>query len=238
MKNLFLSIAFLFTAFISNAQQTIVNDANAEVRQITGSFTAIKVSGGIDIYISQSDAEAVAVSATEQEYRNDIKTEVESGTLKVYYDGSKGWNKGNKKLKVYISFKNLERLEASGASDVQVAGAISVPSLSLDMSGASDFKGAVNVTTLTMELSGASDAKISGNASNVTIESSGASDVKGYDLVTENCTAKATGASDINITVNKELNVHASGASDVYYKGSCVIKDLHSSGASTVAKKS
>jgi hypothetical protein len=237
MKNLFLSIAFLFTAFISNAQQTIVNDANAEVRQIAGSFTAIKVSGGIDIFISQSDAEAVAVSATEQEYRNNIKTDIESGTLKIYYDGSKGWGKGNKKIKVYISFKNLERLEASGASDVQVSGSISVPSLSLDMSGASDFKGAVNVTTLTMELSGASDAKISGNASNVTIESSGASDVKGYDLVTENCTAKATGASDINITVNKELNVHASGASDVYYKGSCVIKDLHSSGASTVAKK-
>ena len=238
MKNIFLSIAFLFTAFISNAQQTIVNDANAEVRQITGSFTAIKVSGGIDIYISQSDAEAVAVSATEQEYRNDIKTDIENGTLKIYYDGRKGWNKGNKKLKVYISFKNLERLEANGASDVQVSGSINVPSLSLDMSGASDFKGAVNVTTLTMELSGASDAKISGNASNVTIESSGASDVKGFELVTENCTAKATGASDINITVNKELNVHASGASDVFYKGSCVVKDLHSSGASTVAKKS
>ena len=237
MKKLFLSFITLVSLQLF-AQNVVVNDANAEARQIAGSFTAIKVSGGIDIYISQSDAEAVAVSATEQEYRNNIKTEIESGTLKVYYDGSKGWNKGNKKLKVYISFKNLERLEASGASDVQIAGAISVPSLSLDMSGASDFKGAVNVTTLTMELSGASDAKISGNASNVTIESSGASDVKGYDLVTENCTAKATGASDINITVNKELNVHASGASDVYYKGSCVIKDLHSSGASTVAKKS
>ena len=144
MKNIFLSIAFLFTAFISNAQQTIVNDANAEARQITGSFTAIKVSGGIDIYLSQSDKEAVAVSATDQEYRNDIKTDIESGTLKVYYDGNKGWSKGNKKLKVYISFKNLERLEASGACDVHVAGTITVPSLSLDMSGASDFKGAIN----------------------------------------------------------------------------------------------
>ena len=237
MKNIFLSVILLFTAFIANAQQTTVHDANAEKRTLSGSFNAIKVSGGIDIYLSQSSEEALAVSATEQEYRDNIKTVIENGTLSIYYDSKKGWSKSNKKLKAYISFKNLERLEAGGASDVQVAGSITVPSLSIDISGASDFKGAVNVTTLTMQISGASDAKISGTAANVTIESSGASDFKGYDLITENCTAKASGASDINITVNKELNVNASGASDIFYKGTCVIRDLHTSGASTVAKK-
>jgi len=237
MKNIFLSTVFFLVAFISNAQQTVVNDANAEQRTLTGSFTAIKVSGGIDIYLSQSSEEALAVSATEQQYRNDIKTVIENGTLNIYYDSKKGWTKGNKKLKVYISFKNLERLESGGASDIQVAGTIKSASLSIDISGASDFKGAVDVTTLTMQLSGASDAKISGTATNVTIESSGASDFKGYDLTTENCTAKASGASDINITVTKELNVHASGASDIFYKGTCVVKDLHTSGASSVSRK-
>lgn len=237
MKNFFLSIFFLLAAATSFAQQTIVNDANAERRSITGSFNAVKVSGGIDIFLSQSDEEAVAVSATSQENRNNIKTVVENGTLSIYYEPKKGWGKGDKKLKAYISFKNLERLEASGASDVSVAGKIAASSLSIDMSGTSNFKGAVAVTTLTVQLSGSSDARIEGNATNVTIESSGASDIKGFDLVAENCTAKATGASDINITVNKELNVHASGASDVSYKGSCVIKDLHTSGASTVSRK-
>jgi len=237
MKNIFLSFAFLFTAFAAAAQQTLVNDANAEKRELTGSFNAIKVSGSVDIYISQSSEEALAVSASGQEYKDNIKTVIENGTLNVYYDSKKGWSKGDKKLKVYISFKNLERLQASGASEVHVAGNIAVPSLSIDLSGASEFKGGVDAGTLTMELSGASDAKISGKAGTLTIESSGASDFKGYDLTAENCTAKATGASDINITVNKELNVHASGASDVFYKGSCVIRDLHSSGASTVAKR-
>jgi Putative auto-transporter adhesin, head GIN domain len=106
------------------------------------------------------------------------------------------------------------------------------------MSGASDFKGTVNITDLKMELSGASDVKIGGTAASVKIESSGASDVKGFDLVTDFCTAKASGASDINITVNKELTAHASGASDISYKGDAVIKDTHSSGASSVSKKS
>lgn len=237
MKNIIAAVIFVLAAFVSQAQQTVVNDANAEQRALTGSFTAIKVSGGIDIYLSQSSEEALAVSATEKEYRDNIKTVVENGTLNIYYDSKKGWTKGNKKLKAYISFKNLERLQSGGASDIQVAGTIKGNSLSIDISGASDFKGAVDVGTLTMELSGASDAKISGTATNLTIESSGASDFKGYDLVTENCTAKASGASDINITVNKELNVHASGASDIFYKGSCIVKDLHTSGASTVSRK-
>ncbi len=238
MKKYFLLFVLALSAVISNGQKTIVNDANAEPRELTGSFNAIKVSGGIDIYLSQFETESLAVSATEDKYRQNIRTVVENGTLSIYYDADGGWSKGNKKLKVYISFKSLEKIEAHGASDVHVAGIISVPKLMLNLSGASDFKGAVAVTDLAMDLSGASDVRISGSATNTTIESSGASDVKGYDLVIENCTAKASGASDVNITVNKELNVNASGASDVFYKGNAVIKDLHTSGASSVARKS
>ena len=238
MKKFFLSVAVLLFASLAFAQKTMITDANAEQRTLSGSFNAIKISGGIDLYLSQYETESIAVSASEDQYRDKIKTVIENGTLRIYYDGDKIWSTGSKKLKAYVSFKNLENLMASGASDVVVTGAIAVPVLRIDCSGASDFKGAVKVDKLTIELSGASDAKISGSASEVSIKSSGASDVKGYDLITESCTAKASGASDINITVNKELNVHASGASDVFYKGTGVIRDIHSSGASTVARKS
>ncbi|MEO6549209.1 MAG: head GIN domain-containing protein [Ferruginibacter sp.] len=233
-----------FTAFLClllyagvNAQKTIIEDANAEVRKVNGSFNSIVISGGIDLYLSQFESESVAVSASTEQYRQDIKTVVENNILNIFYDGGRKWSSGNKKMKAYVSFKTLEKLHASGACDVKVAGVINVPMLILDMNGASEFNGAINVNTLTMELSGASDVKISGTAGTVSIETSGASDVKGYDLVAEICNAKASGASDINITVNKEINARASGASDIYYKGNAVIKDLHSSGASSVVKK-
>lgn len=237
MKKVLLSLAATLLIAIAYPQKTFVTDANAEQRALNGSFTSIKVSGGIDLYLSQYETESIAVSASEEKYRENIKTVIENGTLKIYYDGDKFMHWGNKKLKVYVSFKNLEKLTASGASDVQVAGAVTVPSLSIDCSGASDFKAAVKVSNLVIELSGASDVKISGTASRVSIQSSGASDVKGYDLITDVCTAKASGASDINITVNKELNAHASGASDIHFKGNAVIKDIHTSGASSVSRK-
>ena len=234
-------IAFLFIFFavhVAQAQNEIVVDPNASVRTVNGDFNAIKISGGIDLYLSQSDNIAIAVSAAEEKFAAGIKTTIEDGVLKIYYDGDKGWKSKDRKLRVYVSFKTLEKINATGACDVVVQGSIAVNSLALQLSGACDFKGMVKVNTLKLDLSGASDVKISGTANTVDIESSGASDVKGYDLVTDFCNAKASGASDINITVNKELNANASGASDIFYKGSGLKKDIHTSGASTVERKS
>ena len=234
-------IAFLFIFFavhVARAQNEIVVDPNASERTVNGNFTAIKISGGIDLYLSQSDNIAIAVSAANETIKEGIKTTIEDGVLKIYYDGDKGWKQKDRKLRVYVSFKTLEKINATGACDVVVQGSIAVNSLALQLSGACDFKGMVKVNTLKLDLSGASDVKISGTANTVDIESSGASDVKGYDLVTDICNAKASGASDINITVNKELNANASGASDIYFKGSGMIKDIHTSGASTVERKS
>ena len=236
MKKFFLSLLIFLFSVMAYAQKAVINDPNVAARTINGSFNAIKISGGIDLYLSQYETESVAVSATSEKFRENIKTVVENNTLKIYYDGG-NWTGGNKKLKAYVSFKTLESLEASGACDVDVAGTITVPALNLIMTGASDFKGAVKVNNLSMQLTGASDVRISGSATNLSVQSTGASDVKGYDLVTDVCTAKASGASDINITVNKELNAHASGASDISFKGTAVVKDKQSSGASSVTKR-
>ncbi|WP_315818172.1 head GIN domain-containing protein [Paraflavitalea speifideaquila] len=218
------------------AQKQVINDENAQPRSI-GSFHAIKVTNAIDLYLSQSDEEALAVSAARPEFRDRIKTVVEDGVLRIYYDEDMRWWKGNKKLKVYVSFKTLDKLTASGASDVVVTGTIKANELVISMGGASDFKGAVEANVLDIRLSGASDAVVQGKVTTLKIDANGASDFKGFDLLTDNCDAEASGASDIKVTVNKELNARASGASGVYYKGDGVIRDLRTSGASSVSRR-
>jgi hypothetical protein len=141
------------------------------------------------------------------------------------------------KLKAYVSFRVLNKLVASGASDVYVNGVIKSDRLDIQLSGASDFKGAVNVNELNLDQSGSSDSQLSGRAARLKVELSGASDLKGYSLETDYCDINASGASDSQITVNKELSVHASGASDVNYKGAAVTREAHTSGASSVSRK-
>ncbi len=218
------------------AQDNIINDKNAQARTV-GSFNSIKVSGAIEVYLSQGGSEALAVSASEEKFRDKIKTEISNGTLKIWYDGDRiSWS-GDKKMRAYVSFKTLSKLEASGASGYHITGTLNVPTLDVMLSGASDMKGTVNISTLTVDLHGASDVKLNGSVGSIKIEASGASDVKGYDLVADACTATVSGASDVNITVNKELSAHATGASSVYYKGNAVVTDIHSSGASSISKK-
>ena len=238
MKKIVLMFLMACLSLAGKSQKEMVNDPNASVRSVSGDFEKIKISGGIDLFLSQSNEIAIAVSASEKNFKDAIRTEVINGTLHIFYDGEKTWSTlKNKKLRVYVSFKELQNIEASGACDVQVAGVIVVPSLSLKLSGSGDFRGALKVNELNIELSGASDVTIKGSASIISIESTGASDVKGYDFVADYCTAKASGASDVNITVNKEITATASGASDISYKGDAVIKEMHTSGASSVSKK-
>ncbi|MFZ1527163.1 MAG: head GIN domain-containing protein [Ferruginibacter sp.] len=219
------------------AQKQFVIDPNAEARVLTGSFNKIKIHGSIDLYLSQAEVEAVAVSASDSKYIADIKTEVKNNTLYIHYTGSWNWSGKNRKLKVYASFRNIEQIEAAGASDVMIAGVIKVPELTIGISGASDLTGELEVDNLHIDASGASDAKLSGRAKNLDAECSGASDIKAYELTTENCKLQASGASDIYITVSNELKGKASGASSIYYKGQPQVKDVESSGASTVASR-
>jgi len=222
------------------AQKTI-NDPDAEVRKVSG-FHAIRISNSFDVYISQGNDEALAVSASKTEYKDKIETKVENGTLIVRFEDEKkfwkNWNGDKMKLKVYISVKTLDKLNVSGACDVYMEDGISADDLSITLSGASDLKGKVNAKKLTIDISGASDITLNGNAANVDIEASGASDFKGFEFITNFCDAKASGASSVSITVNKELNANASGASTVKFKGEGLIRDIKTSGASNVSRKS
>ncbi len=240
MRKIFLFMLIAVAATNAKAQNDVIVDHNAETRTLNASFTSIKVSGGIDVYLSQSDNEALAVSASEEKFIKRMRTVVENNVLKIYMDdpGFLHITTKERNLKVYVAFKNIDKIDASGACGVHVSGTIAVNTLHLVCSGASGFKGNIKVSDLEMDLSGASSIRISGTANSVNIETSGASDVKGGDLTTDNCTAKASGASDIEITVNKELNAHASGASKISYKGAGGIREIHSCGSSKIERKS
>lgn len=237
MKKLFSLVFFATIVSAATAQKTI-NDANAEKRSAS-SYHAIEVSGGIDLFLSQGE-ESVAVSASESKYRDRIKTEVNNGVLKIWYDTKSNVNMdwGNRKMKAYVSFKTLDKLRGSGGSDIQVDGSIKTTELDLAVSGGSDFIGKVEANELKVNTSGGSDVKISGTVIKLAIDASGGSDFNGYDLAADVCNLEASGGSDVHITINKELSAEASGGSDVFYKGNGTVREMRSSGSSSIKKTS
>jgi hypothetical protein len=236
MNRILLTLLALVSFQLAVLSQKTIKDENAQVREAKN-FHGISVGSSFNVYLTQGNEEVVAVSASEIKYRDQIVVEVKNGILHIGLT-KQGWklNLGNKKLKAYISFKNIDRLDISGACNAIVDGSIKANDLKLDLSGASDLKGRVDAKKLNINLSGASDMTLSGVATDLRIDASGASKFKGFDLITDYCNAEASGASDIRITVTKELSVHASGASDIDYKGSGMIRDVKTSGASSVSR--
>ena len=249
--------ASLFLVFAACAQKSpIIYDNNAQIRTL-GNFNAIRVSSAIDLYLTQSSTNQVAVSASNEETRDQIETFVEGNTLVLRLKSGNSWfqwkNWENKKVRAYVSVRDLNALTASGATSVHLVSKISAPKLNIKLSGASDlkgeietqsmqlnvsgassYKGQLTASTVIFEASGASLVELAGKVNDLSVDVSGASSVKMYNLIAKGAIVKASGASLVNIHVTELLKVQATGASSINYKGAAVIKEMNNSGASTI----
>src|ERR1700754_4318038 len=146
MKKIITVLSLLFFCASIFAQQ--INDANAEPRDAKN-FHALKVSNAFDVYLTQGNEEAVAISATDDEIKKHIIVEVDGGALIIRLEGEKKfWKtwKGNKKLKAYVAFKSLDKIVASGACDVHLMNTLKSDNLIVDFSGASDLDGVLEIS--------------------------------------------------------------------------------------------
>jgi hypothetical protein len=239
MKKLLISSIASMMAVFAFAQDKVINDANAEVRNASG-FHAIKVSQGITLIIKQGNTEAVAVSASEKQYRDRIKTEVVNGELKIYYESEKwykGWNTNNKKLRAYVSFKQLDLLDGSSGSETSAEGSISSDNLKIDLSSGAGFKGLVQATSLSVKESSGATAGVSGKTQSLKVISSSGAVFNGYDLLSDKCEADASSGGTIQVSVSKELAAGASSGGDIHYKGAGVITKINTSSGGSVKSR-
>lgn len=233
MKNFIL--AGLATLFLMTGHSQNNDDKNQQSRKASG-FHGVQVSGGIDLYLSNGP-ESVSVSAATTEIRDHMITEVVNGILRIHLE--QDWHLGlrNPRMKAYVSIQKLNDLDASGGSDVYLQNKITGDDINMRLSGGSDLKGKLDANHLVINQSGGSDVDLSGNVKNLEVDASGGSDLQGYDLVTDYASLHASGGCDSHLTVNKELRIVASGGSDVSYKGAASVKEIKSSGSSSVTRK-
>lgn len=237
MKRVFVSLLAILSSTMLFAQQ---QDANAQVRNVSA-FTGIKVSNGIELVLKQGSTEAVAVSASETEYRDRIKTEVENGVLKIYYDNGKMWkalDKKKKSLKAYVSAVTLKLLHANSGAYVNIEGSIKSDELDIEVTSGASVNGTLTGGQVKASLNSGASASLSGNFEQLTVKTSSGAHFKGFSLVTQNCEASASSGAKIEISVNKELDVHASSGGTVYYKGSCSVKNISINSGGSVKNKS
>ncbi len=238
IKTIFSAMVGCLILSASMAQDKVIHDNNAQTRQVSN-FHAVHVSTGIHLYLTQGNEEAVAVSASQPAYRERIKTEVENGVLKIYYDyqNMSHWNTSGQNLKVYVSCKSLDALSASSGAEVEVDGTVRSEMLSLNFSSGASFSGKVQVTKLEVDQSSGSQSTISGKTVSLWATATSGGIFHGADLQADQCEAKANSGGLMDINVLKELTASAHSGGSVTYQGTGVIMAIKTGTGGMVSKR-
>lgn len=236
MRKFGLALALLFSVATLSAQKQI-NDANAEKRNVSG-YHGIYVSSGVELFLTQGESEAVAVSSAGGEFNQDIKTEVKNGVLYISFDHMKFKNlKTNKKLKAYVSIKNIDILDAASGAQVKVDGKLNGSNMKVESSSGAMIEGDFDVSNMNVDQSSGSIIRMRGTVTNLKVKGSSGSIFEGYDLSTSNTEAGCSSGAIVRVTANEELNVQASSGGSVSYKGTAVIKNIKTGSGGNVSRK-
>lgn len=200
-------------------------------RQI-GSFSGLDVGGAFKVFLTQGDKESIVVEADEN-LMSIITTEVRGNTLMIKTTED---IRDYETLNIYLTFKDMDEIEVSGACHLSGENKMKFDNLDLDCSGASDVELKLGTASLNLDCSGASQVELYGSAQSMEMSISGASHFDGYDLEADICEVDVSGASHAKIYVNKELSAEVSGAASLKYKGDPIIKEHDVSGAGSMKK--
>ncbi|RZK42207.1 MAG: DUF2807 domain-containing protein [Pedobacter sp.] len=193
-------------------------------------FKGLSVSSGIDLFLTQGNTEGVSIQGSSDAIK-DVIVEQNGDHVSVKYKSGINWSSlfRGQSIEVHVSYKTLERLAASGGSDVYSKGQMKVQSLSINASGGADLKLNIICRDLSLNISGGADADLRGSAENLQISASGGSDINAFDFPANYAKVAVSGGSDANIYVNKILDGQASGGGDINYKGKATLKKANTS---------
>ena len=217
MKNLFSKSIYLIltcliaiSTFQTGYSQVKGNgDVVIEKRNVA-EFTEIEVGGIFTVIVKQSDKQSVNLE-TDSNLTDKIKTEVIGGKLKI----SSSEIKNSTKLHVFIEAKNVESIEAGGASLVKSEGVLKSNKLELIAGGASQIQLSIETKNLKTTISGAAIVLLEGNAENNKIDVSGVGFLNASKLITNITSGDISGSGRAKIYANEEVSTVESGASSL-----------------------
>lgn len=196
-------------------------------------FSAIEASHHFTVRIAIGSPES-ATLRVDDNLLDVVDVGVHDGTLRV---GLRfGTEVTHATLEIDVTVPSLERVTASGASQVRVEGRHEAEHAELTLSGSSELTADLEVGRGHLELSGTSTATLSGAAGTLEVTMSGASHLYADELSVGDLTIDASGASTADVAVSGRLSAAASGASMVRYAGSPDVERSTTSGASSIRR--
>jgi hypothetical protein len=238
MKNLrVLSVLLLLAipaGLFAQRWEVVRGDHNVVKKQReAGSFSKIKASSGIDVFLTQGSTESITVEADENLHKY-ILTEIRNGELNVYTEV--GIRDAERK-RVYVTMRNIQAIRTTSAGDVIGQTPVKSDILKLSASSAGSINLEITAREVEVNLSSSGDMTLTGKADYLDATLSSAGDLNAFDLEVKEAKVTASSAGDADINVVEKIVARASSAGDITYRGNPRYIDAHSSSAGGIHKR-
>jgi len=203
-----------------------------EVRKV-GEFDRIKVTRGMNVYITQGSPAKVVVIA-DNNLHEIIETEVEGGVLKVSANENIRWAR---EKKVMVTIDKLYGVETSSGSNAWSQSQIMSENLELKATAGSNLTLEVNAKILKADCSSGANIILSGLAKEAELETFSGANLKGQELKAENCSMRASSGGNVASTVSGRLEAKASSGGNIVYYGEPTSTEINTSSGGGIHRK-
>ncbi|HAQ20158.1 MAG TPA: DUF2807 domain-containing protein [Prolixibacteraceae bacterium] len=233
LAGIFAVLSFLFSScwFLGPSVKGNGN-VTEQVRQVD-EFDQIKVSRGMNVYISQGSPSKVVVIA-DSNLHESIETEVEGDVLIVTANENIRWAK---EKRVMITVEKLTGLYTSSGANAYSQAQIMSENLELKASSGANLKMEVNAKYLKADCSSGANIMLSGLAKEAELKSSSGANLKGAELKADQCMMRASSGGNVSSTVVEKLQARATSGGNIVYYGEPSITDIDTSSGGNVNRK-
>ncbi len=187
-------------------------------------FTTLKVSTGVQVFLTQGDSESLKIDARGFD-KKDIIAEVDGSELKISIrlQGWLGTNKADKNtnryVKAYLTARQLREITVSSGAQLTGEAPFQAEKLTLAAKSGATVTIALKATDVELSSGAGSTATVTGSAKTVSASASGGATIEANKLIAATCQAEATSGASVRVYAENELFLKASTGGSVDHSG-------------------
>ncbi|MEI9944219.1 MAG: head GIN domain-containing protein [Chitinophagaceae bacterium] len=189
------------------------------------SFNELNVSGVFSVLLIQGNAETVKIEADDnlQEF-----FEVKNDGSKLNITMKKDLNfNSKKKMKVYVTFKNLKSMDLKTVGDVSSEENLKFDDIKINNKSVGSVDLKMTAHNLDVDNKSVGNVKLNGKAESVVIRNKGVGSVQAADFIVQNMDIENSGVGNADVNAEKELKVKDSFLGKVNNKGKATVRTIN-----------
>lgn len=230
VAGLILSLLTITNSFAQKNGRNVIK----QERKVS-SFSEIIIKGVYNIYLEQGSKESVIVEANE-DLQEIITVENEGDALVLGWEKRKNVMK-RKKMNIYITLKDINKLEVRGVGSLKTTTPITFKKLNLNIDGVGNTVLELKGDVLNGNINALGSLTLKGNVSEVDLNNSGIGSLSAFDLITKKLELNNSGIGKVEVHADETIDITSSGIGSVRYKGNAQDENINSSGLGKVVRE-